>query len=84
MYVSTHSFFHCQSLSDLDRDQAFLNFDSCMIHNAVVFFSLLNKLSLKTKHMIVASQYRIKHLEHQFNIHVDHEPLIRDETYKYL
>ena len=83
MYVSTHSFFHWQSLSDLDSNQAFLNFDSCMIHNAVCFF-LLNKLSLKTKYMIVASQYRIKHLEHQFNVHVDHEPLIRDEPYKYL
>ena len=31
--------------------------------------------------MIVASQYRIiKHLEHNFNIHVDHKSLIRDET----
>ena len=34
--------------------------------------------------MIVASQYRIKHLEHQFNSYVDHKPLIRGETYKYL
>ena len=34
--------------------------------------------------MIVASPYRIKHLEHQFNIYVDHKPLISDETYKYL
>ena len=47
----------------------------------------VNKLSInviKTKYLIVVSQYRIKHLEHQFNIHVDHKPLIRDETYKYL
>lgn len=46
-----------------------------------------NKLSLnviKTKYMIVASQYRTKHLEHQFNIQVDHKSLVRDETYKYL
>lgn len=46
-----------------------------------------NKLSLnviKTKYMIVAIQYRTKHLEHQFNIQVDHKSLVRDETYKYL
>ena len=35
---------------------------------------------IKTKYMIAASQYKIKHLEHQFNIHVDHKPLIRHET----
>ena len=48
---------------------------------------IANKLSLnviKTKYMIVASQYRIKHLEHQFNIQVDHKSLVRDVTYKYL
>ena len=39
---------------------------------------------IKTKYMIVASPYRIKHLKHQFNIYVDHKPLISDETYKYL
>ena len=46
-----------------------------------------NKLSLhvrKTKNMIVASQYRIKHLEHQFSIHVNHHYLTRDNSYKYL
>ena len=51
---------------------------------------IANKLRLnviETKYMIVATQYRIKHLdylEHQFNIHVDCKPLGRDETYKYL
>ena len=39
---------------------------------------------IKTKYMIVATQFRLKHLEHQFNIHVDCKPLSRDETYKYL
>ena len=35
--------------------------------------------------MIVACEYRIiKYLEHNFNIHVDHKSLIRDETYKCL
>ena len=34
--------------------------------------------------MIVASRYRIKHLEHQFNIQVNNHYLTRDNSYKYL
>ena len=46
-----------------------------------------NKLSLnviKTKYMIVACQFKKKHLEHQFSIYVDQKPLTRDKTCKYL
>ena len=39
---------------------------------------------MKTKYMIVASQYRIKTPWVPVNIHVDYKTLIRDETYKYL
>ena len=39
---------------------------------------------IKTKYMIVASQYRIKTPRVPVNIHVDYKTLIRDETYKYL
>ena len=48
---------------------------------------ITNKLSLnviKNKYMIVASQYRIKQLEDQFNIQVNHHHLTRDNSYKYL
>ena len=38
---------------------------------------------MKTKYMIVASQYRIKTPWVPVNIHVDYKTLIRDETYKY-
>ena len=39
---------------------------------------------IKTKYMIVASQYQIKTPRVPVNIHVDYKTLIRDETYKYL
>ena len=45
---------------------------------------ITNKLSLnviKTKYMIVASQYGIKHIERQFNIQVNHHYLTRDNSY---
>ena len=48
---------------------------------------ITNKRSLnviKTKYMIVASQYRIKHLKHQCNIQVNHHYLTRDNSYKCL
>ena len=60
-----------------------MNHDLHEIHTRLIG----NKLRLnviKTKYMIVATQYRIKHLEQQFNIHVDCKPLGRDKTYKYL
>ena len=34
--------------------------------------------------MIVSSHYRIKRLEHQFSIHVNHYYLTRDNSCKYL
>ena len=60
-----------------------MNHDLNEIHSWLI----TNKLSLnviKTKYMIVASHYRIKHLEHQFSIHVNHHYLTRDNSYKYL
>ena len=60
-----------------------MNHDLHEIHSWLI----TNKLSLnviKTKYMIVASHYRIKHLEHQFSIHVNHHYLTRDNSYKYL
>ena len=46
-----------------------------------------NKLSLnvvKTKYMIIASQNKIRQLEHQFQIEVNQQPLKREKGYKYL
>ena len=60
-----------------------MNHDFLEIHSWLI----TNKLSLnviKAKYMIVASQYRIKHLEHQFNIQVNNHYLTRDNSYKYL
>ena len=60
-----------------------MNHDLHEIHSWLI----TNKLSLnviKTKYTIVASHYRIKHLEHQFSIHLNHHYLTRDNSYKYL
>ena len=60
-----------------------MNHDLHEIHSWLI----TNKLSLnviKTKYMIVASHYGIKHLEHQFSIHVNHYYLTRDNSHKYL
>ena len=48
--------------------------------NEIYTWLIVNKLSLnvvKTKYMIVATQYKIKHLAHQLQIHVDHKSLQR-------
>ena len=60
-----------------------MNHDLHEIHSWLI----TNKPSInviKTKYMIVASQYRIKQLEHQFSIHVNHHYLTRDNPYNHL
>ena len=57
--------------------------DICEIHT----WLQANKLSLnvvKTKYMIIASQHKIGHLKHQFQIEINHQPLKREKGYKYL
>lgn len=60
-----------------------MNHDMSEIHT----WLQANKLSLnvvKTKYMIIASQHKIRHLTHQFQIEVNHQLLKREKGYKYL